>query len=68
MLISSQSREAVMKVIGFICAVASSLTIGSSAWAQEIPREYQQVLKTLGKPGDRQGYAWLDGSAHRGVR
>jgi uncharacterized protein DUF1259 len=41
-----------MRVIGFICAVVSSLTIGSGAWAQEIPSEYQQVVKTLGKPAD----------------
>jgi len=41
-----------MKVIGFTCAVVSALTIGSSVWAQELPSEYQQVLKTLGKQGD----------------
>ena len=34
------------------CAAASSIAVGSSAWAQEVPGEYQQVLTTLGKQGD----------------
>ena len=33
------------------CA-ALSLAIGSAAWAQEMPAEYQQVLTALGRQGD----------------
>src|SRR5438093_7194667 len=30
----------------------TSVCCASAAWAQDIPAEYQQVLTTLGKPGD----------------
>src|SRR3954462_16006427 len=40
-----------MKRCVIACAVFS-LSVGSMAWAQEIPAEYQQVLTTLGKQGD----------------
>src|SRR5712671_696250 len=35
-----------------LCAAAGTLLICGSAWAQEIPTEYQQVLTALGKQGD----------------
>ena len=41
-----------MKQFVIACAAFSSLAIGSTAWAQEVPGEYQQVLTTLGKQGD----------------
>src|SRR5207244_8663541 len=42
----------VMKRFFIACAAFSMLAIGSTAWAQEVPAEYQQVLTTLGKQGD----------------
>jgi len=41
-----------MKRFFIACAAVSSLAIGSTASAQEVPSEYQQVLTTLGKQGD----------------
>jgi hypothetical protein len=41
-----------MKRFFIACAAFSMLAIGSTAWAQEVPAEYQQVLTTLGKQGD----------------
>jgi len=41
-----------MKRFFIACAAVSFLAVGSSAWAQEMPGEYQQVLTTLGKQGD----------------
>jgi hypothetical protein len=35
-----------------LCAVAGTMLICGSAWAQEVPAEYQQVLTALGKQGD----------------
>jgi hypothetical protein len=35
-----------------IISAAVAFAIGSTAWAQDIPAEYQQVLTTLGKQGD----------------
>ncbi|PYR63114.1 MAG: hypothetical protein DMF91_04415 [Acidobacteria bacterium] len=40
-----------MKRVFTICA-AATLSSASLAWAQDVPAEYQQVLTTLGKPGD----------------
>src|SRR3954462_15027504 len=40
-----------MKRCVIACAVFS-LSVGSMAWAQDIPADYQQVLSTLGKQGD----------------
>jgi Domain of Unknown Function (DUF1259) len=40
-----------MKTLAIICTVIG-LAIGSTARAQDIPAEYQQVLSTLGKQGD----------------
>src|SRR3954462_4588906 len=40
-----------MKRCVIACAVFS-LSVGSMAWAQEIPADYQQVLTALGKQGD----------------
>ena len=34
------------------CATACFAGAGSTAWAQQMPAEYQQVLSTLGKQGD----------------
>jgi hypothetical protein len=36
----------------FIVCIALLLWMRSTAWAQEVPAEYQQVLATLGKVGD----------------
>ena len=33
-------------------AAVSTLAIGTTSWAQDVPTEYQQVLTTLGKQGD----------------
>ena len=33
-------------------AAVSSLAVGSTARAQDVPAEYQQVLTALGKQGD----------------
>ena len=41
-----------MKRFFIACAAVSSLAVGSTAWAQEMPGEYQQVLTTLAKQGD----------------
>src|SRR5919202_755551 len=41
-----------MKRFLIACATVSSVAFGSTATAQEIPSEYQQVLSTLGKQGD----------------
>jgi|SRR5262249_48164700 len=41
-----------MKRFFIACAAVSSLAVGSTAWAQDVPAEYQQVLATLGKQGD----------------
>jgi len=41
-----------MKRFFIACAAVSSLAVGSTARAQEVPSEYQQVLTTLGKQGD----------------
>jgi hypothetical protein len=41
-----------MKAFFIACAMAWSLGTGSTAWAQEIPPEYQQVLTMLSKQGD----------------
>lgn len=41
-----------MKRFFIACAAVSSLAVGLTAWAQEVPSEYQQVLTTLGKQGD----------------
>jgi hypothetical protein len=35
-----------------IISAAVAFAIGSTAWAQDIPAEYQQVLTTLGRQGD----------------
>jgi hypothetical protein len=34
------------------CVAAAALSIGSSAFGQEMPADYQQVLTTLGRQGD----------------
>jgi hypothetical protein len=36
----------------FIAAIGFSSIVCSSAWAQDMPADYQQVLATLGKTGD----------------
>jgi hypothetical protein len=41
-----------MKRFFIACTAVSLLAVGSAAWAQEVPGEYQQVLTTLGKQGD----------------
>jgi len=41
-----------MKRFFIACAAVSLLAVGSTAWAQEMPPEYQQVLTTLEKQGD----------------
>src|SRR5262245_42827182 len=41
-----------MKRFFSACAAVSLCALGSTAWATEVPAEYQQVLMTLGKPGD----------------
>jgi hypothetical protein len=41
-----------MNLFFIACAVLSSLAVGSTARAQDVPNEYQQVLSTLGKQGD----------------
>src|SRR5712691_12167195 len=41
-----------MKRFFIACAAVSLIAVGSTAWAQEMPPEYQQVLTTLEKQGD----------------
>ena len=41
-----------MKRFFIAVAAVSTLAIGSTSWAQDVPSEYQQVLTTLGKQGD----------------
>src|SRR5262245_14460195 len=41
-----------MKRFFSACAAVSLCALGSTAWAQDVPAEYQQVLMTLGKQGD----------------
>ena len=41
-----------MKRVFIACAAVSTLAIGTTSWAQDVPSEYQQVLTTLGKQGD----------------
>jgi hypothetical protein len=41
-----------MKAFFIACATVSLLGAGSTAWGQETPAEYKQVLSTLGKEGD----------------
>jgi Domain of Unknown Function (DUF1259) len=41
-----------MKRFFITCAAVSCVAVGSTAGAQQIPAEYQQVLTTLGKQGD----------------
>src|SRR5262245_36097427 len=41
-----------MKRFLITCAAVSSVALGSTAWSQEVPSEYQQVLSALGKQGD----------------
>src|SRR5262245_53899004 len=42
----------IMKRLVTACAVIALLTAVSTAWAQQMPAEYQEVLNTLGKQGD----------------
>src|SRR5437763_797489 len=39
-------------LLAIVCGVASALVSGRAALAQELPREYQEVLTFLGKKGD----------------
>ncbi len=41
-----------MKRFFIVVAAVSTLAIGTTSWAQDVPTEYQQVLTTLGKQGD----------------